>query len=226
MAKLHAELEESAASRGAKTGGLGFDAKGAKAEKAAAKALNRATSSHGGSKKREFAATTAGAVAAGHWDPWARPVEYELKKVNRTAGNLSSMFVKGETMGGTIEDKTTLAVPKTDHKWSGPKKDKKEKKAISADGATAQAKAAPVRTPSAEAFNWKKAIKAELRAANGCKVKTKALRRAVCDAFEAHAKAAGSKTDLESTRETFKKKLKKLEDVTVADGEVSLGKAK
>ena len=33
LAKLHAELEEGALARGAKTGGLGFDAKGAKAEK-------------------------------------------------------------------------------------------------------------------------------------------------------------------------------------------------
>ena len=56
LAKLHAELEEGATSRGAKTGGLGFDAKGAKAEKAAAKALGK----KGGGTNREFAATTAG----------------------------------------------------------------------------------------------------------------------------------------------------------------------
>ena len=95
-------------------------------------------------------ARLAGAVAAGHWDPWARPVEYELKKVNRSAGTLSTMFVRGETMGGTISQPAEPA--------TAPKKAKKAGKEEAAAKAKANA------APSADAFNWKKAIKSELRA--------------------------------------------------------------
>ena len=58
------------------------------------------------------------------------------------------------------------------------------------------------------------------------KLTVKALRRAVCLAFKAHSKAAGGKADLQSARETFRKKLKKLEGVIESDGEVRLSKAK
>ena len=41
-------------------------------------------------------------MAAGHWDPWARPVEFKMKAANRTVGGLYSMFVKGGVEGNTI----------------------------------------------------------------------------------------------------------------------------
>ena len=56
-------------------------------------------------------------------------------------------------------------------------------------------------------------------------MKLKALRRAVCDAFEAHSKAAGGKADVEAARATFKKKLKKIEGVVNDDGDVRFAKA-
>ena len=59
LAKLHTDLEEGAKSRGAKTGGLGFDSKQAKAEKAAAKAAGKKSGTN-----REFATTTAGKQGA------------------------------------------------------------------------------------------------------------------------------------------------------------------
>ena len=59
LARLHAELEEGAASRGAKTGGLGLDAKSLRSEKAAVKALSK----HKGGANREYATTTAGKIS-------------------------------------------------------------------------------------------------------------------------------------------------------------------
>ena len=63
----------------------------------------------------------AGAVAMGHWDPWARPVEFKMKQANKQVGSLYTMFVKGQTMGGTLkEDATTDGMhdsPKGRFKW-------------------------------------------------------------------------------------------------------------
>lgn len=58
LVRLHAQLEEGAASRGGKTGGLGFDAKVSKKDKA-----GKSTSNGKGSQSREFATTTAGLAA-------------------------------------------------------------------------------------------------------------------------------------------------------------------
>ena len=96
VSALHAKLEGGVAVRGA-SGGLGFEKKSSKKQKAAgsSKAVQAA---------REFASTTSGAVAAGHWDPWARPVEFKMREANRKVGGLYTMFVKGGTMGGTITE--------------------------------------------------------------------------------------------------------------------------
>jgi hypothetical protein len=94
LAKLHATLEEKSATRG-KSGGLGFESKKHKVKKQAAS---------DGPSKREFATTTSGAVAAGHWDPWARPVEFKMKEANRKVGGLYTMFVRGDTMGGSLAE--------------------------------------------------------------------------------------------------------------------------
>ena len=100
---LHSSLREKESARGGSHGGLGFDvatgsgkAKKTKAEKS----LNSTKTS----SSREFATTSAGAVAAGHWDPWARPVEFKMKEVNRKVGGLYTMFVKGGTEGGTLKE--------------------------------------------------------------------------------------------------------------------------
>ena len=57
----------------------------------------------------------------GHWDPWARPVEFKMKQANKQVGRLYTMFVKGQTMGGTLkEDATTDGMhdsPKGRFKW-------------------------------------------------------------------------------------------------------------
>ncbi|KAL1526421.1 hypothetical protein AB1Y20_015133 [Prymnesium parvum] len=186
LASLHAQLEEGAASRGGKTGGLGFDAKDAKAQKSKQKA--------------------SGAVAAGHWDPWARPVEYELKKVNRSAGTLTSMFVRGETMGGTIEKERAAAPEASD----GEETPKKKSRAAHRDAD--------------KKFNWRKAIKKELKTAGGCK-RLKQLRQAVCTAFLGHARAPDSAAVKESARLIFRKRLTKLDDILVVEnGQVRLRK--
>ena len=93
LTKLHKSLEDASSLRGS-AGGLGFNAAEAKAARKAEKAAKRARG--GAENKREFQSTSAGAVAAGHWDPWARPVEFKMKEKNSVAGGLYSMFVKGE----------------------------------------------------------------------------------------------------------------------------------
>ena len=71
------------------------------------------------------------------------------------------MFVRGETMGGTINEATArAAAAPLASEDSSSKKSQKAKKADAAKPATKAAEA----SPSTEAFNWKKAIKSELRA--------------------------------------------------------------
>ena len=73
------------------------------------------------------------------------------------------MFVRGETMGGTIEKPPAPAPAAAAASDSASSETKKSKKAKKADAAKPASKAAEA-SPSTEAFNWKKAIKAELRA--------------------------------------------------------------
>ena len=83
LAQLHSDLAAGEAARGVH-GGLGF----AKGSEAGTKKLKGTEASRvlldGGSgakrgTSREFHTTTAGAVAAGHWDPWSRPVEFKVR---------------------------------------------------------------------------------------------------------------------------------------------------
>lgn len=131
-------------------------------------------------KKREYQTTTAGAVAAGHWDPWQRPVEFKMREVNRRVGGLYSMFVKGEAIGGTI-----------------PPSGQERAAAAAAPAAAAAASSA------ADKFNWKAAIRDALRAAPSGELKLKRLRTAV---LKQHA-ASGAPS--EDARQQFEKRLKK-----------------
>ena len=176
LVAMHAQLEEGAAARGG-SGGLGF-AKAPKPPNAAkppkaAKALAK-------EQKREFSSTTAGAVAAGHWDPWARPVEFQMKQVNRTAGGLYSMFVKGATIGGTAE--------------------------ASSNSAAAGA-AAPAAT--AKPFKWRREIKAVLEA-RGSACALKDLRKGVVKAARRHYAAANNAPSKPELRALFRTKLKEI----------------
>ena len=164
-------------------GGLGYEKPEGKKkkEKGATAAL----------KERGFEATASGAVAAGHWDPWARPVEFKMKAANRTVGGLYSMFVKGGVEGNTIGSSST------------------------GSSSSAAAPAAAAASPAA-AFNWKRAIKAELRPhTDGLKVKV--LRKAVLAAYARHAEGAPAAAALsvKERRKTFKVKLKKIDAVAV-----------
>ena len=85
---LHSSLSAAAPQRGA--GGLGIEGGKSKKEKKTKAEKELMTSKH--STGREFATTTASAVAAGHWDPWARPVEFKMKEVNRRVGGLYTML--------------------------------------------------------------------------------------------------------------------------------------
>ena len=186
---LHSSLSNAAMTRGA-SGGLGFEGKSGKSSKEkktkAEKELMQSTSSTG----REYATTTAAAVAAGHWDPFARPIAFKMKEVNRRVGGLYTMFVKGETEGGTLKDKPPAA--------------------------SSSAAAAPA--ASADKFNWKKAIRAALRAAPGGELKTKKLRVAV---LAEHAKSQPA-VEREEARRLFKKRLKKADYVSVQGKRVRL----
>lgn len=67
----------------------------------------------------------------GHWDPWARPVEFKMKQVNKQVGGLYTMFVKGTTMGGTLKECTptnaTKTPPEGKFKWKRQIKARLEK---------------------------------------------------------------------------------------------------
>ena len=186
-AALHSSLRSKETTRGSH-GGLGFDAAaggGGKAKKTKAeKSLHSAKSS-----SREFATTSAGAVAAGHWDPWARPVEFKMKEVNRKVGGLYTMFVKGGTEGGTLTEHAPAPA------------------AASAASASAAASSSPSK------FNWKRAIREALRAAPGGELRLKRLRQHV---LAEHAKAQPQQgDDAEGLRRKFKTRLKKMSDVTL-----------
>lgn len=154
LSAMHAELASAEAARG-HHGGLGFEkSAGAKLEKERTTAASKALLNSGTRDRpsgREYHATSAGAVAAGHWDPWARPVEFKMKEVNRRVGGLYSMFVKGGTEGNTLKPEP-------------PTKNAESSAAASAADAS---------------FSWKKAMRNALRAAPQRQLKVKALRKVV-----------------------------------------------
>ena len=100
LERMHADLVSQEKARGGAHGGLGFEKSASVKE----------PKSKGSKKERAFHTTTAGAVAAGHWDPWARPVEFKMKEVNRRVGGLYSMFVKGGTFHDVMESNPASSV--------------------------------------------------------------------------------------------------------------------
>ena len=186
---LHSSLSAAAAQRGA--GGLGFEGGKSKKEKKTKAEKELMTSKH--STGREFATTTASAVAAGHWDPWARPVEFKMKEVNRRVGGLYTMFVKGGVEGNTLKNAPVVTPP-------------------AASSSTAAAD---------KAFNWKKAIKEALRAAPGGELKLKRLRQAVLSEHAKQTKAGDAESG-DNAKAAFKKRLKKMDGVSVSGKLVKL----
>jgi hypothetical protein len=183
LSELHSSLAAQEAARGAH-GGLGFSGSGAGKKEKKTKA-EKSLMSDKTSTGREYATTTAAAVAAGHWDPFARPIEFKMKEVNRRVGGLYSMFVKGGTEGGTLKE---TAAPAT--------------------------AAAAASSSAGSAFIWKRAILDALSAAPGRQLRLKRLRQTVLAAHALaspqHAAAAP-----EEAKRTFKKRLKKAAGVTI-----------
>ena len=226
LTKLHKSLEDASSLRGS-AGGLGFNAAEAKVARKAKKAAKRARG--GAENKREFQSTSAGAVAAGHWDPWARPVAFEMKAKNTVAGGLYSMFVKGETVGGTLKEAQRAAADeaagmgapgetgakkrKGDAAAAGASKQekksrKREKKSEAAAEKAAAEKAAGAKaaTGSTGGFDWQADILRRLEAAPGGKLDAKRLRKA---AVSGAAAALGS-SDKEDLRKAYRRSLKGL----------------
>ena len=73
-----------------------------------------------------------------------------------------------------------------------------------------------------ESFNWKKSIKAQLRAAEGQQLPLKRLRKGTVAACQAHGGAAAAKEELKAT---FDKKLAKMAAVETVGDSVRLGRA-
>ena len=199
LTALHTQLSTSASDRGAH-GGLGFSQPAGASKKSKKEAAGTQATRilvDGASSSREYHSTSAGAVAAGHWDPWARPVAFKMKEVNRRVGGLYSMFVKGGSVGATLD-----AAPAP---------------------APAPAAAAAAATPDDGAsFNWKRAIKRHLRDAPGGQLRLKRLRKAVLAEWHRAAGSHGDK-DKEEQRKLFRRKLKKTSGVVLSGREVRLG---
>ena len=236
LEKLHNDMEAANAVRGS-SGGLGFEtgkaSKKVKVDSAASKALAKERT---GGSSREFQSTTAGAVAAGHWDPWARPVEFKLKQVNRTAGGLASMFVKGETMGGTLgmgksganggEEKPSKDGGKKrareeedigDLGGAAGKKNKKGKKGVQ-EPASSQDGAEGAAAELAADFNWRREIRVALKGSGSLELKK--LRCAVCERYKEHRQGRATGEELAQARRKLKRKLKSIDCVLVSGGEV------
>lgn len=174
LSSLHSDLESRQQIRGS-AGGLGFNAAEAKAAKKAEKKSKRVRGAD--DNRREFSSTSAGAVAAGHWDPWARPVAFEMKAKNTIVGGLYTMFVKGPTMGGTIpgsqiampapapSDDTDDRISKKVKKAEKRKEKKKDKKASNTDSDSKGAGAAsPARGDiKPVTFNWEEEVVQRLK---------------------------------------------------------------
>ena len=219
LAKLHESLEAGMKDRGAR-GGLGTHGKEKKQKVETTEASKTLLGGKGG-KDRSFHSTTAGAVAAGHWDPWARPVAFKMKEVNRQVGGLYSMFVKGDTMGGSLEPAKENGLAAKSKKEKKEKKEEKEEKEKDKKAASAAAAAGSVGDEEAASFNWKKAIKTQLRAAEGQQMPLKQLRKGTVAACQAHGGAA-AKAEL---RATFEKKLAKMAGVETIGDSVRLLRA-
>ena len=206
-AALHTQLASAEAARGAH-GGLGFS-KPLKGEGKAKRdndteATRTLLNDKGGGKNREFHTTTAGAVAAGHWDPWSRPVAFKMKEVNRRVGGLYSMFVKGGTVGSVLDDTPSASA--------------------SASASAPAPAPAPAPVPSSAAaatFNWKRIIKEQLRNAEGQQLKIKRLRKVVLAEYARRTTAAQG--DKDEARRLFRRKLKRTPGVTVEAKLVRLG---
>jgi len=204
LAQLHSQLESAQADRGAH-GGLGFSKpdKGARKRDDGKETLASRTllgGGGGGGKKgaaREFHTTSAGAVAAGHWDPFARPVEFKMKEVNRRVGGLYTMFVKGGTMGSKQDDAAESAP---------------------APAATAASSASA--TPN---FDWKKAVRKHLRDSEGHSLRLKRLRKAVLAEYA--QSAAGGGMDKAEAKRKLRKKLKRMDGVALEGKMVRLSGA-
>ena len=136
-------------------------------------------------------------MAAGHWDPWSRPVEFKMKEVNRRIGGLYSMFVKGGTEGNTL----------------------KEAKGVGSAPPEAEASST---SSTATSFNWKRAIKKALKSAPEQQLKVKALRKAILREYAASTGGVGSGDGKEAARKTFKSRLKKADYVALTGKVVKL----
>lgn len=227
LTKLHESLEAGALARGSH-GGLGSQGMAKDKKRKAGETTMATTALLGGGKKggasREYSSTTAGAVAAGHWDPWARPVDFKMKEVNTRVGGLYSMFVKGETVGGTLKGETTVVPAKGSGAGAATdeKQKKRERKAVkrAAKEAAAGKEASKTASDAAESvsdFDWKKAIKAELRSADGKELPLKKLRKRAIAACETQGATGGA--GKEELRALFAKKLAKTSGVATV-GEV------
>ena len=181
---MHADLVSQEKARGGAHGGLGFE----KAMQPAKEPKSKGEKEKG----RVFHTTTAGAVAAGHWDPWARPVEFKMKAVNKRVGGLYSMFVKG----GTVHD------------------------VMESNPASSVAEPAPKVAAAAAGFEWRVAIEAALRDAPGRQLKLKKLRKAVLAEFGRHAAGNAAASEDGPPKKIFKKRLKKMSEAVVTEGKL------
>lgn len=185
LERMHADLVSQEKARGGAHGGLGFEKSASVKE----------PKSKGSKKERAFHTTTAGAVAAGHWDPWARPVEFKMKEVNRRVGGLYSMFVKGGTVHDVMESNPASSVSANAAESS------------STTSATAVASGS---------FDWKAAIETALRSAPGRELKLKKLRKAVLSEYGRQGSSKKNASEDETPpKKIFKKRLKKIGEVVI-----------
>jgi len=228
LVDLHRDLESKVHVRGA-SGGLGFNAAEAKVAKQAEKKVSkRLRGADDGSRK--FSTTSAGAVAAGHWDPWARPVEFKMKAKNTAVGGLYTMFVKGDTMGGSMQHQQAAA---SDNGGDGEREKKKKKKkdnkrgTADAEGSAGKAKkekkskgadagaSASTSNGTPGSFDWESDVLQRLTDAPEGKVEAKKLRKAVLKA--ARAALGSAAPDDDELKKLYKKTIKKTEGVAEAD---------
>ena len=117
------------------------------------------------------------------------------------------MFVKGGTVGATLDDVPTPAPAPTPVASAG------------AGGAAAGGAAAAA---ASETFNWKAAIKRQLRAAPDGQMRVKQLRRAVLAEHTSVPGGAEGSSGGESLRKVFRKRLKKADYLTLQGKTVRL----
>ncbi len=179
LTALHTELSQRADNRG-KSGGLGH-----------VQLLKKDKDKRTNKKKnqRGFETTTAAAIAAGHWDPWARPVEFQMRAANKPGKkSLYEMFVRGDVMGGTAEAEPPRPPPSQPSEPSDISK-------------------------SATGFKWKRAIRGHVEASVAGPIDRKTLRKAVVRAASAHGGGGMPKAKL---RDEFRRQLKRMCERDVA----------